>query len=1233
MKTNPKTTPQAGFALIVTLSLMILLTVIAVGLLTLSSISLRSTSQGSASSTARSNARLAMMLALGELQATMGVDTAVSAPASSVIPAAGRPHLTGAWNATDPADYWHWNPAAGGTPNFAGKKDRFRRWLVSTPTETGAKIFELPKNKLEIGSSNDVINLVGKQSQNLENNGVSVQVNANKVKVGRGTQLGKFAWAVFDESSKAPIHLTDRTDTLTAGEKIASQSIANRVRADILAKGLEAALAKPVNLISLDTAIVPGGPTTSEEFRKRFHDFTTQSLGLLTNTATGGLKTDLTSIFEEPGVTIPNNAFDAPYTVTPYAYPSSNPVAAGAVKWNYLRDHYRKYQTVTKSGNGLNYKPGSTDLAINATGVTSSPDTERLLPVIAKFQMYFSVVAHYPYIRSRRDKLNQIGVPALPAPAYMNFGVPNIVYDPIITLYNPYDVALDLTKIRIRVWDPPVGFRFRKVDKQKGTVLFRPNDKEGGDGKFRGLATFRYGKETSTTDRKCFTLILTDGTPVGSGNTLKLLPGEVKVYSPRVETNWTWTMEAGDGSTDNYQVRSFFDYGNQNFANIDGRTATGIGKFGVETVPGWDTRAGFQTDHLSNTARDPSTLYDFEKIKGANPGGFVNIRLTDDVIVEAKPLVTKGNATNSFQVDILAGLNQGRIDEASVTGDLNNTGVQEDRLRSYSFNFVSSTDPSAEINAKGVPPFISRKFNIKDILQGPAGELGKKRPFAMLEMSARTTKDNTTDSKPWLYNNPVTEGGTQTSSIVGLTSQSYDLRFLEKQSFSGSDSVEVDSTTNRGYFGASGSTQDGSSFVQMMHVPVAPTASLGDLIHSNLVSGSLLPRVVHPFGNSRAHPLIPSGAVFSSLGGGIMLDHSYLLNDSLWDGYYFSTVANYAANMGVIDKSFSREQVLKGIFDGTKPALNSRLIPVSSTGDPAKRAKELNDLGAVVRSRQLAKHLAVAGAFNLSSMSVDAWRAVLSSLRDREIKGGKIVDSGATSSVNDTSYQNGGLTPFVRASTPLADSTEKSTIRWAAYRALNDDQINDLAKSIVLEIGKRGEADKAPAFSLGEFVNRRLGGAGDIHTLAGLLQTAIDNVSSLNKDSVKRDSITGGLDAAAIPGVRKAGVVTADVLNGNSCEGAPSMFTQGDIMAALAPIATVRGDTFKIRSYGEATAPDGRTVLARAWCETIVQRVPDYVDVADAAETKPAVLTSRSNIVFGRRFNVVSFRWLNDSEL
>jgi hypothetical protein len=43
--------------------------------------------------------------------------------------------------------------------------------------------------------------------------------------------------------------------------------------------------------------------------------------------------------------------------------------------------------------------------------------------------------------------------------------------------------------------------------------------------------------------------------------------------------------------------------------------------------------------------------------------------------------------------------------------------------------------------------------------------------------------------------------------------------------------------------------------------------------------------------------------------------------------------------------------------------------------------------------------------------------------------------------------------------------------------------------------------------------------------------------------------------------------------------------------------------------------------------------VPAFVDAADAPETRLADLTSESNKRFGRRFKMVSFRWLTLNEI
>jgi len=64
-------------------------------------------------------------------------------------------------------------------------------------------------------------------------------------------------------------------------------------------------------------------------------------------------------------------------------------------------------------------------------------------------------------------------------------------------------------------------------------------------------------------------------------------------------------------------------------------------------------------------------------------------------------------------------------------------------------------------------------------------------------------------------------------------------------------------------------------------------------------------------------------------------------------------------------------------------------------------------------------------------------------------------------------------------------------VRWAGFRALSDTQVETLAKAIVAEIRRRGAEDQAPALSIAEFVNRRVGAPTGLHVLSGLLETAI----------------------------------------------------------------------------------------------------------------------------------------------
>ncbi len=118
--------------------------------------------------------------------------------------------------------------------------------------------------------------------------------------------------------------------------------------------------------------------------------------------------------------------------------------------------------------------------------------------------------------------------------------------------------------------------------------------------------------------------------------------------------------------------------------------------------------------------------------------------------------------------------------------------------------------------------------------------------------------------------------------------------------------------------------------------------------------------------------------------------------------------------------------------------------------------------------------------------------------------------------------------------------------------------------------------------------------------------------------------------------------------------GIPGWLTQADILQAIGPNLSARSDTFVIRAYGDAidlvnftgdqSSVKPTDIQARAWCEAVVQRFPDYLDPSDPASVHPSGTNSLPlsdggvpikliNQVYGRRFRIVSFRWLSKEEI
>jgi hypothetical protein len=106
----------------------------------------------------------------------------------------------------------------------------------------------------------------------------------------------------------------------------------------------------------------------------------------------------------------------------------------------------------------------------------------------------------------------------------------------------------------------------------------------------------------------------------------------------------------------------------------------------------------------------------------------------------------------------------------------------------------------------------------------------------------------------------------------------------------------------------------------------------------------------------------------------------------------------------------------------------------------------------------------------------------------------------------------------------------------------------------------------------------------------------------------------------------------------------PLEINQANILLPIAAKLSARSDTFKIRAYGEVVSTGGDVV--KAMCEAAVQRVPEYLDTEtnpdynqpwDEYDTDPATPANENlnpiNQAFGRKFEIIHIRWLDQAEI
>jgi hypothetical protein len=1138
---------------------MILLTIIAVGLLTLSSISLRASSQGQAMAEARANARLAMMMALGELQKTAGPDRRVTAPAN--LAKATHPEgLAGVWKS--------WKSAASGVADQdyvdAKKGDGFLGYLMSNPDPAAT----LDPQMLPAPSSLGSTPLVSTGS--LGNNLTNREISAPLVPFKSGTastagNSGSFAWTVLDEGVKSRIDHLPAEEPAGPGDSITQAGTPARNRfikvdgmgfLDEPAASLHDSLPK---LVTLNEAQLKA--SSREAVQRLFNDFTVNSSSLQVDVANGGLKTDLSVLFDgQYGATLPAG-YAGRFLYSDNTTPFQN--ATSDSQWELYANYARLYRRTTAADNpkdGLKATlpvattPPSYLKAINDATLRKDryePDMSKvkrpvLMPTVARVDMVFSLVA--------RDNIHL----STQGGKYMH--ALHMMYLPVITLHNPYNVPLRCTNLQVEFANIPIGFQFLINDEPTPVSGLVP---------FKEMYIWGLGRN------KIFNMSLS--TSLDSAAEVLMKPGETRLFGTPFPKNTSYQSDMNG-------ERRMHDWASD---------LTGAAKLVPGLITGPNDGVGFNLDQLV-----PDQFQRSNEHKRRQDNAHTILLPTDKIQVRYGPLIPD-NASNTFAITVRLNGTEAAKTQFFYANETKLKAIMEEGT---SPRFPEPRSFPALFPAPGASPL--KTLSIYEANTTPVSAYVKARPFAIFSVGAKTTVESFTQSRPMADTGAALQMAT--CDFINSTSQGTNpLEFAFVPVKNGSAAIETGGPRNeQGFlFGGNGSL-NGEISATIYEIPMAPLQSIAQLRHANGGSIGSVPYVTYTVGESRAHPALPSNAAFFKPDASrTVLDHSWLANDRLWDGYWFSTVSTLQGTAYTGASSMTQKELTDRFFAGTESLPNKRNIAYQPPGKPATVA---STDALTVDGRKSAAHIMTQGGFNVNSTSVPAWIAILSGLSESDIP----LATGA-------SEKSIGV-PFLRVRRPAAASSTFGAKEklWNSFRSLTPDEIRKLAEEIVAEVRTRG-----PFLSMSEFVNRRLGSAGGLSN-AGAIQAALDR-SKVNANMVFNAREIEPAEVA------KYGWKNSEAVTGNTGAGAPGEVTQGDVLSAIGSFVSVRSDTFRIRSYGDARDATGR-ITARAHCEAIVQRIPDYLDPAESADAIPLV---PANQLFGRQFMIVSFRWLNPTEI
>lgn len=1122
----PKNNPR-GFTLIMTISLMVLLTMIAIGVLSMSSISLRQVNQSTAMAEARANARLSLMMAIGDLQKQLGPDNRITATADQFLTgttssgAAGLPqkHYVGA--------YRSWDAAVDLRPTPV-----FLQWFVS-----GTRADLINKNWVLNPNIGNSCELVGVNAVGASGDRVSVPWLTNDLGIKGRNQ---FAWWVSDLGTKG---LMGQSKKMPAGNALAAreamqtmpgydigQVAINGARPFDLVDTTSDAMQKTV---SMPTASLLTGNTTP--LRGGFHDLTAYNRALLTNVRSGGFKKDLSFYLEKDSASKPTEAL---YTTTE----GSNSKAG--INMSELWLHYNMYKEL-RQGGGFSYTSGGS-LASSNSYLQMEGSMSAALTDDEYYYKQPTIIQYQTLLSFRAKPAVEAGVSG----AYLQ-----IVVDPIITYWNPLDVPVVVSPAynSIKFWQLPYDIKIVLGNRTVNASL--QNCLGGGEWHY-------------------LTVI------AGKTQPLILKPGEVLMVS---QTPNTALVE---------------------------KDAKGISSNYFDAVAGWNFGGGIAYFYGSSKLflKDGDS-FSYE----VNPNGVISSG-------------SRRWSVNHHEVYY-------KEDRAGRGESIGIGGIYVDYIYGQPNEDSNPKPDSARLTGISRPAFFGKIPSSSTRRLSYQQLLGRKEPFMLYSYRAKTEKGSERPSRFLARFNPKA----MLTDYYDLSNQELDMHPFEVQinplnSFK-TPLLEV-STNGNAYYGGGMNAQDGNSFVCTHTVPREPIYSLGAMQHAfangfsalapqsgyAVINGRqpALPSISHPIGNSFAPAVIPSNKTSAMLGNQrVLADHSFLANRALWDDWFFSSIAPQSSFSYPTKRT--QQKVAQDFFEGKQALPLHRYLPALGRQTSVEAmAKLFSGTRPNPQAHLIAGSLLEAkGMFNVNSTSVEAWKSLLGALKKRDMvtRANYVSAETVTSNYSDTPVANlnSPLEPVVKGDTRV---DMKEPTQWSGRRTLSDQEITALATAIVDQVRRRG-----PFLSLADFINRRITTDENL-AVSGAIQSALDSPNvPINKGFQDVSRAVTSTASFAFPRAE----------SGPAATGIPGIVKQADILTPIAPYLSVRSDSFLIRCCGQKLDAAGK-ILARAYCEATVQRKAEFIDPANPTTALTAQLNN-TNRNFGRRFQIISFRWLTAQEI